>query len=117
MPIATRKKSADEALAEYQRAVELDPSFALAWAGLAETHVWYCDFSTEGDGRAFDAHLARAREAAARALALEPNLPEALRARADIQLNFDFDWKGAAETLRTALGPGPRRSGAPDRRG
>jgi tetratricopeptide (TPR) repeat protein len=40
-------------------------------------------------------------------LALEPNLPEALRARADIQLSFDFDWKGAAETLRTALALAP----------
>ena len=51
--------------------------------------------------------LAQARESAVRALALEPNLPDALRARADIQLNFDFDWKGAGETLRTALALAP----------
>ena len=101
------EKSAGEALVEYQRAVELDPSFALAWAGLAQTHVWYCSFSTELGRAAFDAHLARARETSARALALEPNLPEALRARADIQLNFDFDWKAAGETLRTALALAP----------
>ena len=30
-----------------------------------------------------------------------------MRARADIQLNFDFDWKGAGETLRTALALAP----------
>jgi TolB-like protein/Tfp pilus assembly protein PilF len=101
------EKSAGEALAEYQRAVELDPSFALAWAGLAQTHVWYCNFSTEMGRAGFDAHLARARETAARALALEPNLPEALLARSEIELNFDFDWKGAAETLRTALTMAP----------
>jgi adenylate cyclase len=100
------EKSAGEALVEYQRAVELDPSFALAWAGLAQTHVWYCSFSTQGLA-SFDAHLARARDAAARALAIEPNLPEALRVRAVIQLNFDFDWKGAGETLRTALALAP----------
>jgi serine/threonine-protein kinase len=100
------EKGADEALAEYQRAVELDPSFALAWAGVALTHAWYCNFSTE-DRATFDAHLARAREGAARALALEPNLPEALRVRAEIQLSFDFDWKGAGETLRTALALAP----------
>ena len=56
------EKSAGEALAEYQRAVELDPSFALAWAGLAETHLWYCKYSTQGGLAAFDAQLARARE-------------------------------------------------------
>src|SRR6266550_3784693 len=74
------EKSAGEALIDYQRAVELDPSFALAWAGLAETHVWYCKFIESGQ-TGFDAHLASAREATARALALEPNLPEALLAR------------------------------------
>src|SRR5262252_2043259 len=52
------EKGAGEALAEYQGAVELDPSFALAWAGLAQTHVWYCGYSI-GIGRAgFDDHLA-----------------------------------------------------------
>lgn len=101
------EKNAGQALVEYQRAVELDPSFALAWAGLAETHLWYCKFSTEGGLAGFDAILARARETAARALGLEPNLPEALRARADIQINFDFDWKGAGETLRNALALAP----------
>src|SRR6266568_3506826 len=37
------EKGAGEALAAYQRAMELDPAFALAWAGLAQTHVWYCE--------------------------------------------------------------------------
>src|SRR6266496_149760 len=101
------EKSAHEALAEYQRAVELDPSFALAWAGLAQTHVWHCQFSTESGLTGFDPHLAGAREATARALALEPNLPEALLARSEIQLYFDFDWNGAAETLQTALALAP----------
>jgi serine/threonine-protein kinase len=101
------EKSAGEALAEYQRAVELDPSFALAWAGLAQTHVWYCQFSTEMGRTGFDAHLTKARQSAARALELEPNLPEALRVRADILLWFDFDWKQGGETLRTALALAP----------
>src|SRR5437762_6137441 len=101
------EKSAAEALAAYQQAVELDPAFALAWAGLALTHVWYCEFSTEAGRTGFDTHLAGAREATARALSLEPNLPEALLARSEIELNFDFDWKGAAETLRKALALAP----------
>jgi serine/threonine-protein kinase len=101
------EKSAGEALVEYQRAVELDPSFALAWAGLAQAHMWYCGYSGEIGRAGFDDHLALAREAAARALAIEPNLPEALLARSKIQLNFDFDWNGAAETVRSALALAP----------
>src|SRR6202030_87208 len=37
-----------QALTAYQHAVELDPGYALAWAGLAQTHIWYCGFSTQG---------------------------------------------------------------------
>ena len=65
------EKSAGEALAEYQRAVELDPSFALAWAGLAQTHLWYCNFPPQRTG-GLRRPFGRAREAAARALAIEP---------------------------------------------
>jgi adenylate cyclase len=100
------EKETDQARAAFERAVQLDPKFALAWAGLAQTHVWFCNFSTQGLA-SFDAHLAQAHEAAARALVIEPNLPEALRVRAVIQLNFDFDWNGAGETLHTALALAP----------
>src|SRR5439155_24949577 len=96
------EKGASQALIAYQRAVELDPNFALAWAGLAETHVWECFYSGELNRTDFDKHLADAREAAARALALEPTLPEALAVRSKIQLALDFDWKQGAETLRAA---------------
>src|SRR6516165_3313437 len=37
------EKDTNEAVAEYQKAVELDPGFALAWAGLAEAHLFLCD--------------------------------------------------------------------------
>src|SRR5438132_1719445 len=102
------EKETDQARVAYQRAVELDPKFALAWAGLAQTHVWDCNYATEGGQKSFNAHLAAAREALERALSLEPDLPEALFARAMIKTNFDYDWKGAAETLRKALALAPQ---------
>ena len=102
------EKETDQARAAYQRAVELDPKFALAWAGLAQTHVWDCNYATEGGQKGFNAHLAAAREAVERALALEPDLPEALFARATIETNFDYNWKSAAETLRKALTLAPQ---------
>src|SRR5262245_55062543 len=104
------EKGNNEAIAEYQKAVELDPGFALAWAGLAEAHLFLCGFGGELGRASFEAHLASAREATARALALEANLPEALRARAHIQLNYDFDWKGAEDSLQTALRLAPADS-------
>jgi len=102
------EKETDQARVAYQRAVELDPKFALAWAGLAQTHVWDCNYATEGGQKGFNAHLAAAREALERALSLEPDLPDALFARAMIKTNFDYDWKAAAETLRKALALAPQ---------
>ena len=101
------EKEADQARAAFQRAVDLDPNFALAWAGLAQTHIWYCNYATEGGQKGFNAHLAAARESLEKALAIEPDLPEALSARSVIETNFDYNWKGAAETLRKALALAP----------
>jgi adenylate cyclase len=100
-------KSVREALVAYQRAVELDPRFARAWAGVARTHTWIAGFSTEGGQKTFDAHLASARDAVARALAIEPDLPDALYARAWIETNFDFNWSAAAQTVSKAMGLAP----------
>jgi adenylate cyclase len=102
------EKETDQARVAYQRAVELDPKFALAWAGLAQTHVWDCNYATEGGQKGFNEHLAAARDAVGRALALEPDLPDALYPKATIETNFDYDWKGAAETLRKALALAPQ---------
>jgi len=101
------EKGADQARAAFQRAVELDPNFALAWAGLAQTHIWYCNYATEGGQKGFNAHLAAARESLEKALAIESDLPEALSARSVIESNFDYNWKGAAETVHKALALAP----------
>ncbi len=100
-------KSTREALAAYQHAVELDPRFARAWAGVARTHTWIAGFATEGGQKAFDAHLASARDAVARALAIESDLPDALYARAWIETNFDFNWSAATQTVSKAMALAP----------
>jgi TolB-like protein/Tfp pilus assembly protein PilF len=102
------EKETDQARAAFERAVELDPKFALAWAGLAQTHVWDCNYATEGGQKGFNDHLAAARNAVERALAIEPDLPDALYPKAMIETNFDYHWKGAAETLRKALALAPQ---------
>ena len=102
------EKETGQARVAFERAVELDPSFALAWAGLAQTHVWDCNYGTEGGQKGFNDHLAAARDAVKRALAIEPDLPDALYPKAVIETNFDYNWKGAAETLRKALALAPQ---------
>ena len=57
----------------FERAVELDPGFAAAYASLGFAHAVQYWFHVDRS----DARLARARAAAERALQLAPNLPEA----------------------------------------
>jgi len=102
------EKETDQARSAFERAVRLDPKFALAWAGLAQAHVWDCNYATEGGQKGFNEHLAAARDALERALGLEPDLPDALYPKAMIETNFDYNWKGAAETIRKALALAPQ---------
>jgi hypothetical protein len=51
------EKGSNEAVAEYQKAVELDPRFALAWAGLAGAHLFLCGFGGELGRASFEAIL------------------------------------------------------------
>lgn len=68
------KQGMNAALTHFGRAVELDPEFAPAWAGLAHTWglIWIYD-----NEKSFRESLPRARVAADRAVELDPELPEA----------------------------------------
>jgi TolB-like protein/Flp pilus assembly protein TadD len=83
-----------------ERAVQRDPAFALAWAGLSRAGSVRGGFAMTR--RDFDEGFALARRAAERALALEPELSSAHLARMKVKTWYDFDWKGAAESLRRA---------------
>ena len=66
-----RARLHDEALGGFQRAVELDPNFAEAWARLSQVHLrlyWFGEDPTES-------RLLKGREAAQRAYGLAPGLP------------------------------------------
>lgn len=57
----------------YERAVALDPEFALAWAGLSEVHGWTHRSKADTSPERFEAQ----RKAAETALRLAPELPQA----------------------------------------
>jgi adenylate cyclase len=72
--LAKRNENAiRQAIEQFRQAVEADPSFALAWAGLADGYALLPQYSTESAADCFS----EARAAAERALALDPGLGEA----------------------------------------
>ncbi len=96
----------DRAIEQFQLAVEKDPNMALAWAGLSMAHSVRTAF-----GSGFAEGFARARAAAETALELDPNLADAHLALSEVQTTFDWDWDGAAASLRRAA---ELRPGDPD---
>ena len=85
---------------EYGRlAVEADPHYALAWAGLAGAYASQAAWGWAPLGPTFEL----AREAAERALEIAPDLPEAHAELAWIRMTFDWNWLGAEQSYRRAL--------------
>jgi tetratricopeptide (TPR) repeat protein len=97
----------DKARVFLERACQLDPKFPLAWAALSQVWAGQTGWSDKLTRIQFAAGLAQARETAERALQLDPDLPEALTARFQIQFLYDYDWKGAADTIRRAQALAP----------
>jgi Flp pilus assembly protein TadD len=96
-----------KAIGCFERATAEDPNFALAWAALSRTHALHVGWTDNLTRQQFEAELELTRRTADRALELEPDLPEALNARFEIQFNYDFDWKSSAATAKRALALAP----------
>jgi TolB-like protein/DNA-binding winged helix-turn-helix (wHTH) protein len=96
-------KDADMAAKYFERATQLDPSYALAWAYLSRARNWQAN---EGlipmeEGRRL------AREAVERALSLNPNLAEAHAQMGRLKQQVDYDWAGANASFQRAVALGP----------
>ena len=97
------------AMRDFDQAIAQDPSFAAAYAALAESHIWL--YSSLGILPASDA-VPQARAAVEKALELDPDLADAHRVRAAIAMNHDWDRKAAETELARALELGPGSAAA-----
>jgi len=99
------------ALATFRKAVELDPKYAPAWAGvaIASFHVgegvgWHLD-SREND-------FARTLAAADKAIELGPDLADGYAARGYVRVLKTTDWAGARADLARAIALSPGNADA-----
>src|SRR6202030_2560561 len=92
-------KDTEMAAKYYERATQLDPSYALAWVGLSRLRNWQVNI---GVIPAEEGHRL-GREAVERALALNPNLAEAHAQMGRIKQQVDFDWVGADASVQRAI--------------
>jgi TolB-like protein len=95
-----------QALDYFRQAVEEDPEFALAWAGLAQT---YAVLPIHGP-YPVDSAVLKGSSAAATAIAKDPSLADAYAAMGQIVQNFERDLRGAESYYRRALGYQPNHA-------
>jgi TolB-like protein/DNA-binding winged helix-turn-helix (wHTH) protein/Tfp pilus assembly protein PilF len=90
-----------KAINYYQAAIEKDPHYALAYAGLADC---YSIIGSAIVGTVPAADVApKARAAALKSLELDSTLAEAHTSLATVRFNYDWDWNSAASGFRRAV--------------
>jgi DNA-binding winged helix-turn-helix (wHTH) protein/TolB-like protein/Tfp pilus assembly protein PilF len=87
------------AVEHFRRAIELDPSFALAYAALADCHTTLGYLGYDAPVETFPV----ARPYALKAIELDPSLSQAYASLAYIRFYFDWDWAGASDDFRRAI--------------
>ena len=88
-----------KAIAFFQQAIERDPNYALAYAGLASAYI-LSPFYTGADRREAGS---KAKEAALKALRLDPNLAEAHAALGKVLFFSEIDLAGATREYKRAI--------------
>jgi TolB-like protein/Tfp pilus assembly protein PilF len=88
-----------EGLKDFQRAIAIQPDYALAYAGLADC------YSVLGNNRFLspDEAFPKAEAAALKALAIDDDLAEAHASLAFAHWNYDFDWEFIEKEYRRAI--------------
>jgi serine/threonine protein kinase/Tfp pilus assembly protein PilF len=89
----------DRAIRLFNQALQRDPHFALAWAGLADCYLLQSSYYESPPSKA----LPLAREAAQRALSIDEKLAEAHSTLGYVKVYFDGDLAGAAREFERAI--------------
>jgi serine/threonine protein kinase/TolB-like protein/Flp pilus assembly protein TadD len=91
-----------KAIEFFTAAIEADPSYAPAYAGLADIYTWG-SYAPQPHGLRPNEAYVKARAAATRALELDDTLPEGHLALAYLTYAFEWDWARAEKAFKRAL--------------
>jgi serine/threonine-protein kinase len=97
-----------EAIGYFEQAIAEDPTYAPAYAGLADSYALDVDYRSIPVDEAYR----RAKEYARKALELDETVPSAHASLAWSLFVYDWDWEGADREFRRAIELNPRYASA-----
>jgi len=86
-----------KAIEYFEEAIEIDPNYALAYAGIADSYIVMGSYGFRG------LSFPKAKEAALKALEIDSMLTEAHASLGNIKFGYDFDWKGSEKEFKRAI--------------
>lgn len=92
-----------KAIENFQSAIELDPTYAQAYAGLADCYVLLAPYGVAAPIDSFP----KAKAAAIKALEIDPRLAEARTTLAYALALYDWDYQGAVREFKQAISLSP----------
>jgi serine/threonine-protein kinase len=91
-------ESHKKAIQYFKQVINLDPDFALGYAGLADVYGTWSALELPRT-----VAIAKSKEYVMKALELDESLAEAHTTLGYIKMNYDWDWQGAEKELRRAI--------------
>lgn len=87
----------------FEEAIGKDPTYAMAFVGLAETYVISGYYAVLPSAEAFQ----RAKRSALEALQIDDQLAQAYSVLGNVASNYDFDWASAEENYQKSIALNP----------
>lgn len=91
------------ALAHFENATRIAPELALAYTGIADSHILLGVYGFDEPRSVFP----KAKAAALRAIELDPHAGEPHASLGDILFHYDWDWRGSEREHEMAIGLAP----------
>lgn len=102
------KKNFEKADGFYKKALSIDSTYALAWLGLSNVHIFQSDYGYIP----FNQGYPEAQKELKKALMLNPNLADAYANNGLIKYSYHWDWSGASRSYKKALELAPENATA-----
>jgi tetratricopeptide (TPR) repeat protein len=98
------QETARKSIEYFQQSIDLDPNYALAYAGIADSYIILGVYSALPPSEAFT----KAKAMAQKALQLDQSLAEAHSALAYVQFRYEWDWSAAEAEYGRAIELNPK---------